>query len=256
MADDDARDVADDDARDVIVDPDDLATGPVLHADRLAELLGSVNVGGCQERFAPMVLAQLVPAEHLHALEIIGISEAGELFRPSARAIDDELLAWVMGHLWGRPRAVAELARGKSIVRRGPDRRSALLCLPLIHEGRMTAVLACSVSAESEGHLARIIEGMTKISRLCSSLDDHTIADGIPSPTTSGGLTPRQQLVLEAMRDGLTNRQIAARIAFSESTVRMESMAIYRHFGVHSREEAVAAAFGEPVDPQRQPSIA
>lgn len=244
-------------AHDDIVDPDDLADPRLAHADRLAELLATVNVGGCQERFAPMVLAQLVPAEHLHALEVIGISESGELFRPSDLAIDDDLLAWVMGHLWGRPKAVAEMSRGRSIVRRGADGVSALLCLPLIHDGRMTAVLACSVSAESPGHLARIIQGMTQISRLCSTLDDHVTTRRIAAPRPTQGLTARQQLVLEGMRDGLTNRQIAARIAFSESTVRMESMAIYRHFGVHSREEAVTVAFGDLRDDvELVPSIA
>jgi LuxR family maltose regulon positive regulatory protein len=56
------------------------------------------------------------------------------------------------------------------------------------------------------------------------------------------GLTRRQRDILEGMAEGLTNRQIAARICFSESTVRLESMTIYRYFGVHSRMEAVAAA--------------
>ncbi len=55
-------------------------------------------------------------------------------------------------------------------------------------------------------------------------------------------LTPRQSVILRAMARGLTNGQIAQLIRFSESTVRLESMCIYRHFDVHSRSEAVAAA--------------
>ena len=55
-------------------------------------------------------------------------------------------------------------------------------------------------------------------------------------------LTARQQAILMAMARGLTNRQIASRINFSESTVRMESLAIYRAYGVLSRAAAVAAA--------------
>lgn len=53
-------------------------------------------------------------------------------------------------------------------------------------------------------------------------------------------LTARQRQVLEFMALGLTNPQIAMRIGFSDSTVRMESMAIYRALGVHDRRHAIA----------------
>lgn len=70
---------------------------------------------------------------------------------------------------------------------------------------------------------------------LHSSVMDHQPADTEP-------LTPRQQSILSSMANGLTNRQIAAQINFSESTVRMDSLAIYRYYGVHSRAAAVDAA--------------
>lgn len=65
---------------------------------------------------------------------------------------------------------------------------------------------------------------------------------GNSGDATADGLTVRQTVILQAMADGLTNAQIARRINFSESTVRVESMGIYRHFGVHSRTDAVRAA--------------
>ena len=55
-------------------------------------------------------------------------------------------------------------------------------------------------------------------------------------------LTPRQQEVLDHMSQGATNVQIARRMGFSESTIKQETMAIYRHFGVHSRAEAIRAS--------------
>ena len=55
-------------------------------------------------------------------------------------------------------------------------------------------------------------------------------------------LTERQFTVLQHLALGLTNRQIAMRIGFSESTVRQETMAIYAFFGVRGRKEAVDAA--------------
>jgi DNA-binding CsgD family transcriptional regulator len=52
-------------------------------------------------------------------------------------------------------------------------------------------------------------------------------------------LTPRQLEVLGYMEQGATNGQIAKRLGFSESTIKQETMAIYRYFGVHSRAEAI-----------------
>lgn len=55
-------------------------------------------------------------------------------------------------------------------------------------------------------------------------------------------LSERQLIVLRMMAKGLTNAQIAKRIGFSESTVRQETMVVYRYFGVGGRHEAVRLA--------------
>lgn len=52
-------------------------------------------------------------------------------------------------------------------------------------------------------------------------------------------LTARQVEILRLMSRGLTNRQIAGRIGFSDSTVRAESLAVYRALGVRDRQQAV-----------------
>jgi len=59
-------------------------------------------------------------------------------------------------------------------------------------------------------------------------------------PPTS--LSERQGQILALMAQGMTNSQIAKRIGFSESTVRQETMMIYRYFGVGGRQEAVRIA--------------
>ncbi len=60
-----------------------------------------------------------------------------------------------------------------------------------------------------------------------------------PAPSR---LSARQQETLNLMAQDLTNAQIAKRIGFSESTVRQETMVIYRYFGVGGRHEAVVQA--------------
>lgn len=64
---------------------------------------------------------------------------------------------------------------------------------------------------------------------------------GLPSPEDDR-LTPRRLTVLRYMSAGLSNRAIADRIGFSESTVRHETMAIYRAFGVGDRRTAALVA--------------
>ncbi len=60
--------------------------------------------------------------------------------------------------------------------------------------------------------------------------------------STPGSLSDRQLRILSLMAKGLTNSQISKRVGFSESTVRQETMAIYRYFGVGGRREAVRLA--------------
>jgi len=55
-------------------------------------------------------------------------------------------------------------------------------------------------------------------------------------------LTSRQLAVLNGIRDGLTNYQIARILNVSESTVKQESIRIYKHLDVNNRADAVAVA--------------
>jgi DNA-binding CsgD family transcriptional regulator len=69
--------------------------------------------------------------------------------------------------------------------------------------------------------------------------------ESLPVPAGQIGaeaLSERQHTVLALMAEGLSNPRIAARIGFSESTVRHETMAIYRVLGVSGRRAAVQAA--------------
>ncbi|WP_138274906.1 LuxR C-terminal-related transcriptional regulator [Rhodoluna limnophila] len=53
-------------------------------------------------------------------------------------------------------------------------------------------------------------------------------------------MSTRQVKVLEFMAEGLTNAEIARRLLLSESTVRQESVKIYRSLNTDNRQEAVA----------------
>ena len=55
-------------------------------------------------------------------------------------------------------------------------------------------------------------------------------------------LTPREFEVLNLLAEGLSNRQIAARLVLSEGTVKFYVHVVMEKFGVHSRTQAIRAA--------------
>lgn len=63
-----------------------------------------------------------------------------------------------------------------------------------------------------------------------------------PSAAEDVHLTRRQIAVLGLMAEGMSNRQISLRVGYSESTVRHETMAIYRALGVGDRRTAAHLA--------------
>ena len=48
-------------------------------------------------------------------------------------------------------------------------------------------------------------------------------------------LTERQELILQLIKDGLTNNAIATKMGYSESLIRQETMAIYQKLGIDGR---------------------
>ena len=68
-----------------------------------------------------------------------------------------------------------------------------------------------------------------------SSITNGSQTSGAPSPES---LTERQLTVLRLMAEGNTNSQIAQELILSESTIRQETVKIYRALGVHARSEA------------------
>lgn len=57
-----------------------------------------------------------------------------------------------------------------------------------------------------------------------------------------GGLTQRQREVLDCLRAGKSNKQIAYELGLSEGTVKIHVTAIFKSLGVRNRTQAVIAA--------------
>ncbi len=70
---------------------------------------------------------------------------------------------------------------------------------------------------------------------------DHEHVLTTPHPEATG-LTAREGEVLRCLADGLSNKEIAARLGISQKTVTNHTTAIYRKLGVRNRAEAAVAA--------------
>jgi DNA-binding CsgD family transcriptional regulator len=61
-------------------------------------------------------------------------------------------------------------------------------------------------------------------------------------PASPDDLSSRQLTILHHIQDGLVNLEIAKQLMLSESTIRQETVRIYRALGVGNRQEAVKKA--------------
>ena len=213
-------------------------------------------------RLVPELVSRIVPAEDLNSIEVIGISPTGSIRRQATSRPDSGLLAWAIGCMWTDPAAGERLRQGLPVVmsQEPHGARQLSVCLPLVHAGTLHGILAVAMIADDDETLRHRVDHLTLVSRLWSAVSERHVDETqtvYAEDVGDGVLTARQGEILEAMAGGLTNREIAKLIRFSESTVRVESLIIYRHFGVHSRGEAVEAAreAGDIDDPPDRPGI-
>lgn len=122
---------------------------------------------------------------------------------------------------------------------------------PLQTPSRLSGVL--QVRFHEEPDVAQLAERLIELSPPIALALDLSGANGSrrrnggsslqgPRGNSDGELTARQKEVLRHMASGMTNGQIARILKFSESTVRQETMAIYRTLQVRGRAEAVQFA--------------
>jgi DNA-binding CsgD family transcriptional regulator len=76
-----------------------------------------------------------------------------------------------------------------------------------------------------------------------------------PAPSSPDDLSSRQITILHHIQDGLVNLEIAKELMLSESTIRQETVRIYRALGVGNRLEAVKKALVLGVLSKRPHSI-
>jgi non-specific serine/threonine protein kinase len=162
-----------------------------------------------------------------------------------------------IGEAWGPLPCIATLARIAALDRR--YRRAARLAsaahalqqsmggVPLLQFGEdLEAVLAAAGNVLPEAEFAA-----TTSHGRAMSLDD-AIAYGIGTGGSPGGgrqspqrLSPREYEVARLVTDGLTNRELAERLAIAERTIETHLERIYAKLEIRSRAELVRWVIGD-----------
>lgn len=213
-------------------------------------LLLGVETASCETSacLVSVAVRHLLPEDRVRSWTVISVDGAGGLHRGSDHPVDPGLYARAVAWLWTAVSDQDHICDGAAYVETwgSESGAEAVACLPLLHEGLLTSVVAVWLTADDSDSLMRDLACLTLIGNLCAKVQPQgtTVRPGdVSTPGVDAeALTVRQMVILQAMARGLTNAQIAREINFSESTVRLESMTIYRYFGVHSRRDAVRAA--------------
>jgi DNA-binding CsgD family transcriptional regulator len=141
--------------------------------------------------------------------------------------------------------------------------RKSIIAAPMMTSASTVGSLCVCLDAEGEqvAIAARVLAALADVYvlYLLANTDGHR-SSAAASPPANGGSTEesrggaerapmsiedfsdRQKTILQLLAQGMTYDQIAMRIGYSHSTVRMELMAMYRAFDVSSRREAIVEA--------------
>ena len=193
-------------------------------------------------------LERLFPEDRVRSWAIIMIDPDGGIRLGLDDTVDPGLGARAVGWLWASSSTADALGDGAAYVETWlvDEGAEAIAYLPLLRGGDVRSLVAVWLMADSTRAVLAEVSRLTLLGRLCLDSQSWNVDTEAPSAPLSRPqlveLTTRQLMILRAMARGFTNAQIAQQIRFSESTVRLESMCIYRYFGVHSRAEAVHAA--------------
>lgn len=144
---------------------------------------------------------------------------------------------------------VANAVRTKTQVFEAGDAstgRNSTICIPYVKES--LPIGACVITLAPEVEVSPFT---AEVASAIGKLGAYFLETRGFTPKTNAAptgresieeLTTRQVTILGYMGDGLTNADISTKVLLSESTVRQETIRIYRALAVSGRQEAVAKA--------------
>jgi len=132
------------------------------------------------------------------------------------------------------PRDMASLRR---LCRQTPRSAVIVVTSPSTGTGVRRALDAGASGVVFDPDLERTLAIAVRAVAIGQSVVPRKLRAGVERPV----LSHRERQVLELVRKGLTNAQIAERLFLAESTIKSHLASIFAKFGVHSRKEVTIA---------------
>jgi DNA-binding CsgD family transcriptional regulator len=159
---------------------------------------------------------------------------------PADEEAASELSAW-------DAHPIAECVRQKGLVfDKNIAADKSMVCIPLLRDQIPVGVLCLVVGSASKPlpFAEELIPILSKLGAyILATLATQKGRPGTIDPNANGeDLTTRQIQIIELMAEGLVNVEIAGQLLLSESTIRQETVRIYRALGVPNRAEAAKKA--------------
>jgi DNA-binding CsgD family transcriptional regulator len=135
---------------------------------------------------------------------------------------------------------IAMAIRSKQFVFENSTSAQPELALPLLRDGVPIGCLSLVLTADvSDLPLdERLMPILAKLGAYSLANMALPLVRGVSREPNGDELTARQVQILSLMAEGMVNAEIAAKLMVSESTVRQETVRIYRALGVPNRLEA------------------
>lgn len=178
-----------------------------------------------------------------HLSPVAGYGMAYETHKPEISAWDES--------------PVALSVRQKSFVFEKPGKSDQpILAIPLLRDSIPVGSLGLVLSDEAKElpFHERLIPILSKLGTYCLTNMTYSASKVGNREANGEDLTSRQIQILEFMAEGLVNAEIAAKLMLSESTIRQETVRIYRALGVPNRAEA--AKKGRALGLIKRPAVA
>ena len=149
---------------------------------------------------------------------------------------------------------ISQCVRSKRLVSNNGE-QSTLVCLPFIANGVPIGalVIVCDPGVNIPAIREDVVPLLSKIGGYFLNTSGGNLtptANHNSGNVTLEEITTRQIQILGLMGDGLTNAEIAGRVLLSESTVRQETIRIYRTLKCHNRAEAIVKARANGIIPE------
>ncbi len=186
-----------------------------------------------------VVHSDMVPAAHVQGCQLWLLDNSGHLSVLAGYGLP-YLTEDVAISAWGNS-PLSEAIRNKvAEFEEGSAEQPAVIAVPLLRDAVPVGCLTLSLSqvVTSPPMHYRILQLLSKLGTYCLLSMAHPQAKNIGREPNGEDLTSRQIQILDFIADGLVNAEIAAKLMLSESTIRQETVRIYRSLGVPNRAEA------------------